>query len=319
MTFKFQHLLVAASVLAAPILGLAQYPDKPIRFLLPSGPGSAADILGRSYGDKLSSQMGQPVVVENKAGAAGAIAADLTARAPGDGYTIMLNSSAMAINPWFGKQPFDFQKDLTPLARSGQTPYIITVDAKLPIQNLEQFIAYAKNNPGKLSCGTYGIGSPAHLGLEMLKRAAGVDILHVPYKSSTLAIPELLNGQLGCLIEPPPGAVGHIQTGKLRVVAHTGTEVMPTFPKADPVGRLYPEATIVGWQGIFAPASTPKPVVDRLRAEWKKVLSNPEVEQKIRDTGFQPGNGSIDDFVKTMASDHERFGRVIKEAGIRPE
>jgi tripartite-type tricarboxylate transporter receptor subunit TctC len=315
---KAWRLLIVA-LMALPALAMAQYPERPIRFILPSAAGTVADMLARSYAEKLSAQIGQPVVIENRAGAAGAIAADVTAKAPGDGYTMLLNSSALAINPWFTKQPFDFMKDLTPIARSGQTGYIVTVDARLPIRNLDELIAYAKQNPGKLNCATYGIGSPPHLALEMFRRAAGVDILHVPYKSSNLALPEIFSGQLGCIVEPPPGAVAHIRSGRLRVVAQTGDARMSAFPEADPIGRRFPTATMVGWQGIFVPASTPKPIVDRLRGEWAKLLALPEIEQKIRDAGFQSGGGSVADFVGTMSADYDKFGRIIKEAGIRPE
>jgi tripartite-type tricarboxylate transporter receptor subunit TctC len=311
--------LLAATAMLAPALAAAEYPDRPVRLVVAAGAGTTADMLARSYADKLKNQLGQPIVVDNKPGANTAIGADAVAKAPGDGYTIGLTSSALVINPWIGKQPFNFAKDLTPVARTGETPYIVTVSAQLPIQNLDEFVAYAKKNPGKLGCGTYGVGSPPHLALELLKQAAGVNILHVPYKSSAQALPELLSGQLGCVVEPPPGTLAHIKTGRLRVIAHTGDRPMSTYPAAEPIGKRYPGAAVVGWQAFFAPSSSPKPVLERLRAEWAKVLASPDIEQKIRDAGFEPAKGSVDDFTKTVAADYEKFGNIIKDAGIRLE
>ncbi len=315
---KLSHLL-AAGALLLPALACAQYPDKPIKLVVGSAAGTVADILGRVYADKLRAQLGQPVVIDNKPGATGAIAADAVAKAPADGYTLLLNSSALAINPWIAKQPFNFMKDLTPVARTAETPYIVTVSAQLPIHTLDDFIAYAKAHPGKLGCGTYGVGSPPHLAIELLKQAAGLNILHVPYKSSAQALPELFSGQLGCIVEPPPGSVQHVKSGRLRVIAHTGDTANSAFPGVEPIGKRFPAATVVGWQAVFAAAGTPKPVLDRLRAEWAKAIASPEVEQKIREAGFQISGGSFDDFTKTVASDYEKFGKVIKETGIKLE
>ncbi|MBU1358339.1 MAG: tripartite tricarboxylate transporter substrate binding protein [Gammaproteobacteria bacterium] len=310
---------IAVASALAPAHAAADYPNKPVRLVVPYPAGGVSDILGRTYAEKLRDALGQPIVVDNKPGATGAIGTDAVAKAPGDGYTLLLNSSSLTINPWIVKQPFDFMKDLTPVARTGDTPYIVVVDAKLPIRNLDEFIAYAKKNPGKLSCGTYGIGSPPHIALELFKQAAGVDILHVPYKTSMLAVPDLLSGQLSCVFEPPPGSQAHIEAGTLRRIAHTGSKPMSAYPGADAIGKRYPGATVVGWQAIFAPSSTPKPVLDRLRADWAKTLANPAVVQKLRESGFEPSHGSIEDFKKEIASDYEKFGKVIKATGIRLE
>lgn len=313
------HLLLIASLMLAPALAAADYPDKPIRLIVPYAPGGAADLLARSYAEKLKDQLGQPIVVDNKPGATGAIGTDAAAKAPGDGYTLVLNSSALVINPWLVKQPFDFMKDLTPVARTAETPYVLMVDAKLPIQNLDQLIAYAKKNPGKLGCGTYGTGSPPNLALELFKQAAGVNILHVPYKTFSQSLPDLLSGQLGCSIDLPTVPAPFVKSGRLRAIAHTGVGTMDAYPGAEPIGKRYPEATVIGWQAIFAPSSTPKPVLDRLRVEWAKALASPEVQKQIREAGYQPSSGSIDTFAKEIATDYEKFGKVIKATGIRLE
>jgi tripartite-type tricarboxylate transporter receptor subunit TctC len=311
--------VLIAAALAAPTLAIADYPDKPIKLVVPYPAGGVADILGRTYANKIKDQLGQPVLVDNKPGATGAIGSDAVAKAPGDGYTLLLNSSALVVNPWIVKQPFNFQKDLTPVARAAGTAYVVVIDAKLPIQNFEQFLAYAKKNPGKLGCATYGIGSPPHLALELLKQSAGLDILHVPYKTFAQALPDIATGQLGCAFDLPIQVDEFVKSGHLRAVAVTGDAVMAMFPQAEPFGKRFPEATVVGWQGIFAPATTPKPLLDKLRAEWAKALASPDIQQKIRENGQQPSIGTLDDFSREIASDYEKFGRVVKATGIKIE
>ncbi|MBU1358345.1 MAG: tripartite tricarboxylate transporter substrate binding protein [Gammaproteobacteria bacterium] len=316
---RFVRLLTLGALLA-PAWAAADYPDKPIRLVVPYAAGGAADILARSYAEKLKLQMGQPVVVDNKPGATGTIGTDTAAKAAGDGYTLVLNSTAIVINPWLVKQPFDVMKDLTPVARTAETPYVVMVGPKVPVRNFDEFIAYAKKNPGKLECSTYGTGSPPHIALELIKKSAGIDVLHVPYKTFSQALPDLLSGQLGCAIDLPTVPLPFVKAGQLRAIANTGREPMSMYPEAEPVGKRYPGATVVGWQAIFAPASTPKPVLDKLRAGWSRALADPEVQQKIRDAGYQPsGGGSIDTFAKEMATDYEKFGKIIQETGIRQE
>jgi tripartite-type tricarboxylate transporter receptor subunit TctC len=295
------------------------YPERPIKLVIAFAPGGAPDIMGRAYADRLREQLGQPVIVDNKPGATGAIGADAVAKAPGDGYTLLLNSSAMVINPWVVKQPFDFQRDLVPVIRTAETPYLMTINPTLPIRNLEEFVAYAKKNPGKLMCGTYGIASPPHLALELLKKEAGIDVVHIPYKTFAQALPDLLSGELACSIDPPTVPAPHVKGGRLRAIAHTGATPMEGYPGLDAFGKRYPVAAVVGWQAVFAPASTPAPILAKLRAEWQKVIGSPQVVQKIKDSGFHPGGDAVEAFAGTIAADHEKFGRVIRDNNIRLE
>lgn len=313
-------LLTAAMLGMAPAHAQGNYPDRPVRLIVAFAPGGAPDIMARAYAEKLKEQLGQPVVVENRPGATGAIGADAVAKAPADGYTLLLNSSAMVINPWVVKQPFDFQKDLVPVLRTAQTPYVLTVSAKLPVQSLDELVAYAKKHPGKLSCATYGVASPPHLALELFKAAAGLHIVHVPYRTFTQALPDLASGQLGCSIDPPTVPAAHVTKGTIRALAHTGEGVMEAFPGAEPFGKRFPSATVVGWQAVFAPAGTPAPVLRRLRTEWTKAITSPEVQQKIRSAGFLPGgDASVEAFTRSIAADHEKFGRIIRDQNIRLE
>jgi tripartite-type tricarboxylate transporter receptor subunit TctC len=310
--------LIAAALITPP-LAFAQFPEKPLRFVVPYAAGGAADILARTYAEKLKEELGQAIVVDNKPGATGSIGTDMVAKGPADGYTFVLNSSAIVINPWLVKQPFDAMKDLVPIARTAETGYVVMVGAKLPIHNFDEFLAYAKANPGKLECSTYGTGSPPHLALELLKKTAGLNILHVPYKTFSQSLPDLLSGQLGCAVDLPTVPLPFVKSGQLRAIAHTGEGTMALYPNAEPFSRRFPAATVVGWQAIFAPAATPKPALDRLRSSWVKALAHPEVQQKIRDAGYQPATGSVETFAREIASDYEKFGRVIRETGIKAE
>lgn len=300
-------------------LAQASFPDRPLRLIVAFAPGGAPDMMARAYAEKLKAQLGQPVIVDNRPGATGAIGADAVAKAQPDGYTLLLNSSAMVINPWVVRQPFDFQKDLAPVVRTAETPYIMTINPALPIRSLDEFVGYARKNPGKLMCATYGIASPPHLSLELLKKEAGIDVVHVPYKTFSQALPDLVSGQISCSIDPPTVPAPHVRAGRIRAIAHTGSGRMDMFPDVDAIGSRYPVAAVVGWQAIFAPSGTPPPVLARLRSEWQKVITSPEVAQKIRDAGFQPGGDAIDAFIRSIASDYDKFGRVIRDNNIRLE
>lgn len=314
---KFVVGLASLAVLGAQ--AQTPYPDRPIKLIVAFAPGGAPDIMARAYAEKLKEQLGQPIVVDNKPGATGAIGADLVAKATADGYTLLLNSSAMVINPWVVKQPFDFQKDLVPVIRTAETPYLITISPKLSIRNLDEFIAHATQNPGRLLCGTYGVASPPHLALELLKKEAGIDVVHVPYKTFGQALPDLMSGQLSCSIDPPTVPMQHVRAGKLRAIAHTGSVPMEAAPQVDAIGKRFPIAAVTGWQAIFAPAATPAPVLAKLRAEWQKAIASPDIAQKIRDAGFQPGGDSVEAFTRSFNADYDKFGRVIKDNNIRLE
>lgn len=315
MTLKY--FLATGTLALAATLAHADYPDHPVKIIVGAAAGGAADILARGYAEQLKERIGQPVIVDNKPGATGGIGANALAKSPADGYSIGLNSSAMVINPWLVKQPFDVMKDLVPVARAAETPYVVMVSAKLPVKNLDDFVAYAKANPGKLDCATYGVGSPPHLALEMFKQAAGIEVLHVPYKTFAQSLPDLISGQIDCSIDLPTVPLPHVKSGQLRAIAHTGHGRMALYPEAEPFGQRFGSATVTGWQAIFAPAATPRPVLERLRTEWVALLGHPDVQKLIRESGYLPSNGTVDAFAKEMAADYERFGRIVKETGMR--
>lgn len=185
------------------------------------------------------------------------------------------------------------------------------------MHSLDEFIAYAKQHPGKLSCGTYGVASPPHLALELLMGAAGVEIVHVPYTNFGQALPDLLSGQLDCSIDPPTMPAPHVASGRIRAIAHTGSGKMALYPGIDAVGRRYPESVVLGWQAIFVRAETPAPIRERLIAEWRRVLADPKVQERIRTAGFETSDLSIEEFDRLVQSDYEKFGQIIKARNIR--
>lgn len=306
----------------SPAWSQSSYPDKPIRAIVAWPAGGTTDTMGRIYLDKLKDLMGQPIIVENKPGATGSIGAEAAAKSPGDGYTLLVNSSTMVINPWVMKLQYDLQKDLTPIVRTADAAYVLTVNPKLPVKNFEEFISFAKKNPGKVLCGTYGVASPPHLAMELLNKEAGIDIGHVPYRTYLQSMTDLLSGQLTCSVDPPTVVISHVQAGKVRAIAHTGSGALPgatgnLFADIEPFGKRYPGAVVTGWQGVFVPSSTPAPIVARLRTEWRKVIADPEVAAKIRSYGFDPAGDDVQAFIKAIGDDYEKFGRVIRDRNIR--
>ena len=321
MRRHFLKQLVGVAMLGACAAAQAQgdFPSRPLKLVVAFAPGSAPDLMARSYAEKLKQVLGQTIIVENRPRATGAIGADAVVRSPADGHTLLLNSSAMVINPWVVKQPFDFQKDLVPVIRTAGTPYVITVNKQLPIRDLDEFIAYAKAHPGKMLCATYGVASPPHLALELLRKEAGLDIVHVPYKTFGQILPDLVSGQLSCSIDPPTGPMAQVQAGKIRAVAHTGVAPMEIAPGLDAIGKRYPRAAVIGWQAIFASAGTPADALDRLRGAWQEVIHDPGVVLKIREAGFEPIGDTIEAFSLSIAEDYKKFGDVIQENHIRLE
>lgn len=311
--------LLMVSVTFLSTLAHAEYPEKPVKLVVAFPGGTVPDIMARSYGEKLKTIWSQPLVIDSRPGATGTVGADLVARAPGDGYTLLLNSSGLMISPWLVKIRFDVFNDLVPVIRTAYTPYLFLVSGKLPVKDFNEFLAYAKKNPGKLTCATYGIGSPPHMALEMLNREAGVKIVHVPY-ATTNSMPDTVSGNVDCTIAPPLGQDQYVKTGAVRVLAHSGDKTWPMFPDAVPVGKNYPAAAVLGWQAIFAPASTPKPLLDKLRADWARTLSDPVIVQKVREIGFEPmGDSSIEQATRSMREEHEKFGEVIRTLGIKAQ
>jgi tripartite-type tricarboxylate transporter receptor subunit TctC len=315
--------LVAALIFLFGILpvqtGSAAFPERSIRLIVAFPPGGSIDVVARILAEKLRASVGQPIVVENRAGAAGNIGAQSVASAAPDGYTVLMTTSAIAINPWMSPTSLDPTRDLLAVTRVALSPYVLVVRPTLPVKSLEEFVALAKAEPGKLTCSTYGVGSPPHLALELFKRAAGIDFVHAPYRGFGQALPDLMAGLLSCAMETPANIEQHVRAGTVRPIAVTSPAALEMFPGATPLVAAYPDVVVEGWQGIFVPAGTPQPIVERINAEFVKAIRDPDVVKRLREIGFDPVGDTSEQATNVFRRDYERFGTVIRELKLKAE
>jgi len=312
--------LLAVIVLAATGPALAQaWPNKPIRLVVNFPPGGAADQIARSVGVPLGEALGQPIVIENRPGANGNIGADAVAKSPPDGYTLLMSSGgAFSVNPHlYTKLPFDPLKDLVPVAAAARILVFLVVRPDLPAKSVDEFVALARANPGKLTYGSPGSGSSPHIAGEMLKRAAKIDIVHVPYKGAAPALTDLLGGQLDFMFDPGIG-LPQVRAGKLRLLAVGSPKRSPLFPDTPTLA----EAGMVGfdadsWFGFYAPAGVPADILARLNREINRALQTPAVRERITALGAEAVALGAEEFAALQRADRERFGVVVREAGIK--
>ena len=317
-----RKLAVLLAVLAATVSAQAQqWPSKPIRVIVNFPPGGAADQIARTVAPPLGEALGQPVVVENRPGANGNIGAEAVAKSPPDGYTLLMSSGgAFSVNPHLYKSlPFDPVKDLEPVAAAARILVFLVVKPDLPAKSVEEFLALVRANPGKLSYGSPGSGSSPHIAAEMLKRATNINIVHVPYKGAAPALTDLLGGQLDFMFDPGIG-LGQVRAGKLRLLAVGSPKRSPLFPDAPTLA----EAGIAGfdadsWFGFYAPAGLPADIAARLNRELNRALQTPAVKDRILAIGGEVGAMTAAEFAALQRADRERFGALIREAGIKIE
>jgi tripartite-type tricarboxylate transporter receptor subunit TctC len=310
------------STLLAPLGAMAQdWPNKPIRLVINFAPGSSPDVLGRAVATPLSQALGVPVVVENRSGAGGLIGADLVAKAPGDGYTILMASgSTMVVVPTLTpKMPFDHNKALVPVAATARLELFLVVRSNSGFNSFADLQKFARANPGKLSYGSPGNGSTPHIGAEMLKNMAGIFALHIPYRGSAPALQDLLAGNIDFFMDPGI-ATPHIRSGALRLLAVGSTKRSFLYPDTPTLAEL----GLKGYDGgsthsFYAPAGTPQAVIDRLNSEINRILVTPAVTQTIRGLGAEPTPMSPAQLTALNAADTARFANIIKQQGIRAE
>ena len=317
-----RFVLACALTLAATVSFAQGYPGKSIRLIVPWPPTGTVDILGRTLGQKLSEGMAQPVVVENRAGANGMIGSEAAARAPADGYTIVVdNITGHAINATLqAKMPFDSLRDFAHVSLLGWVPDGIVSLPSLPAKNVQELIALARAQPGKLTYASFGIGSSAHLAGELFKIMAGVDLLHIPYKGGQPAIADLLAGQVSIYIPVLPSVVQLTKAGRLRLLAVTGAKRSSAMPDVPTVAESgLPGFEAINWFGLMAPAGTPREIVDRLHAETAKALQDPEVRQKLAGLGVEIQPGTPQEFTALLRSETEKWAKVVKASGARAE
>jgi tripartite-type tricarboxylate transporter receptor subunit TctC len=309
---------LAALLLATPLPTFAAYPDHPIKLIVPVPPGGGVDILSRAIGAKMSQSMGQPVVVENKAGASAAIGTELLAKSPPDGYTIMMGYSAHATNPIFvPKLPYDTNKDFAAIAHVGYIPLILVVNASSPYMTVQDLIAAARAKPGQLQFASGGAGAGAHLSGELLKTTANVDVVHVPYKGNAPALTDLLGGQVTMMFDTITTALPHVKSGKLRALAVTSPKRSPLAPDIPTMIEAgLPDFDISAWYVMFAPAGTPKDVMTRLNAEVNKAIADPDVRRTLGEQGVEFTGGTPEDADRFVRGEVERWSRIIKTKGM---
>jgi tripartite-type tricarboxylate transporter receptor subunit TctC len=313
---------LAALVLSAPGLSQETYPSRAIRLVVPYAPGGVSDITGRIVAQKMAELLGQPVVVENRAGAGGMVGTGSVAKSAPDGYTIVLSSlSAYAIGPRLVKAPlYDPINDFTAIGAVALSPTILTINAALPFQSLRDLIAYAKANPGKLNYGSSGIGSVAHISAEMLRASTGIELVHVPYKSAAQAYPDMIAGSVAMVFDALPSAIQHIRSGKARPIAMMSdrrASLVPDVPTFAEAG--YPEATLRLWVGLHGPANLPGAIVQKLNETAARAVAAPDVRERFTAVGADAFANSPREFTELVRADVERLGKMMAAGGIKPE
>jgi len=318
-------------ILAALILGCAvdcidasaqQYPTKPIRAIVGFVPGGATDIMARQLGQKLSESLGQQGIVDNRPGGSGIIAATLAKEAPADGYTIFFGTiSTLATNvATIGKLSYDPLKDYAPITLTAATPYFVVVHPAVPAGSLKEFIALARAKPGQLNFASSGTGGGAHLAMEMFRVMAGLNMVHIPYKGAAQATAEVLAGQIQMTFSQPAVMLPHAKAGKLKVLAVTSRKRLASWADAPPIAEAgVPGYEAASWQGVLAPAKTPRAIIDRLHAEIVKALHSAEIERRLVAEGSEIGGISPEDFGRHIKTEIAKWQRVVKEANIKVE
>jgi tripartite-type tricarboxylate transporter receptor subunit TctC len=297
-----------------------QYPSKPIRFVVPYPPGGPLDTIARLLGAKVGESLGQPVVVDNKPGAGGNIGADIVAKSPADGHTILMGAVAThAINPTLYKSiPYDPIKDFAPVTQVASTPNVLVVHPSVPATSVREFIAYAKANPGKLNFGSGSTGSAGHLAGELFKSMAGVEMAHIPYKGAAPAMQDLVGGQIQLMFDNLASSLGQVKAGKIRALAVTTAKKTPLAPELPTIAESgLPGFDISTWFGIFVPAGTPKAAVDRLYDEFAKALNAPDVREKMFALGAEPVASRPEDFAAFVKAEAAKYAKLVKSSGAK--
>ena len=311
--------LAAASATLLPLPGAAQsYPTKPITMIVPFSAGGTTDILARIVGQALSTELGQSVIIDNRAGAGGNIGGQLAARAPADGYTLFMGTvGTHAINEaLYKKMPFNPIKDFAPLSRVANVPNLLVAHPAQPFKTVPELIAYAKANPGKVNFGSSGSGSSIHLSGELFRSMTGLDMVHVPYKGSAPAVNDLLGNQIAIMFDNMPSAIQHVRAGKLRPIAVTTAKRSPELPDVPTIAESgVPGYEATSWFGLFAVAGTPAPIVTQLNKALVKVLNQPDVKAKIAAQGGEVVAETPEQFAAFIKAETAKWGKVVKESG----
>ena len=310
-------ILLTAGVLAAP-QAWAAFPDRPLRIVVPFTPGGGTDTVARQLARELTDELGQSVVVENRPGASTIIGTETVAKSAPDGYTMLMSTFAHAVNPAIHKKlPYDTDQAFAPVAMIGKSPNVLVVSPKSQFKSVQDILVYAKAHPGKLTFGSYGNGTSAHLAGELFKSLGKVDILHVPYKGAGPGINDLIGGQIDMIFSTSASVSGHIKSGQLRALAVTTKDRSPAYPGVPTVAESgEPEYFVDSWYGVFVPQGTPKAVIDQLNAAIKKVSKQPDFQKALELEGLVATVGTPEALGEFVKQEEVRWGKIVKDAGI---
>jgi tripartite-type tricarboxylate transporter receptor subunit TctC len=321
-----RHLIRAAMTIAVvwPALSVVQaqsYPTKPVRLIVPFPAGGATDLFARTLSQKISERLGQPLVVENRPGAGGTLGSDLAAKATPDGYTLLLStSSTHSIGPNLNpRMPYDAVRDFTPISLLGNAPSIMLVPNNSPAKTVKEWIDHARKNPGRLNYASSGNGTIVQLSAELFKAQADVFVVHIPYKGTALAIPDLVSGKVDVLFDSLPTGLPHVRDGRLRALGVTSLKATPLAPGVPPIADVLPGYESTTWFGLFGPKGLPPEVVSRLSAAANQVLQDPEVIDKLQRLGIEPVGGTPAQFTTMLAKESVKWKKIISDRKIMLE
>jgi tripartite-type tricarboxylate transporter receptor subunit TctC len=320
---RFRHavaLLLPFLLIAGAGAAETGYPSKPIRMLVGFSPGGGTDVAARIIGKKLSEAWNQQIVVDNRAGAGGLLAFEMTAKANPDGYTLLATSPSFAIQPGLAaKLPFDPIRDFAPITQASAAPYILVLYPGVEAKTVKELVALAKASPGKLNYASGGIGSAQHLTMELFRLMAGINIVHVPYKGA-VSVPDVIAGRVQLLFSGLPQALTHVQAGRLRAVGVTTPQRSPAAPNVPTIAEAgVPGFDVTVWYGILATGGTPRAIVEKLNAGFVKAIQAPDVRQQLTAMGLEPVGNTSSQFAATIRSELKQWADVVKRAGIKPE
>jgi len=311
--------LAALCAIAAPLAQAQKFPERPIRFIVPFPPGGGNDILARVIAPKMAEFLGQPVIIDNRAGAGGNIGTDIAAKAAPDGYTIVIASNQVTMNPaLYAKLPFDIEKDFEPIALAASVPMVLVVHPSVPAHNVAELIALAKANPGKLNHSTPGTGTPQHIAFEVFNHDAGINVTHVPYKGTGPAVADLIGGQVQAAFGTMASIEQQVKAGKLRALAVATPKRSPAMPDVPTVAESgLPGYDVSLWYSILAPAGTPRAIVARISGDIAKTLALPEVRDRLTAQGFEVSYLDPAQMSALMRHDTARWGKTLREMGLK--
>ena len=299
--------------------GAQTYPQKPVRIIVPYPPGGTVDLVARHLAQQVTTQVGQQIVVENRAGANGTIGSDFVSKASPDGYTLLVQASIFVINPLFLRNvPYDVQRDFAPISNIGSVPLLVTAHPSVPAANLREFVALVRANPDKYTFATTGLGSAGHLTEEVIRREAGLSILIVPYKGAGPALTDIVGGQVSALADPLPSSYPHVKGGRLKALAVTSRErvaYMPDVPTMAESG--FPGFEMLSWYGLWGPPALPRDIVDRLAGEVAKAVRSPEMQEKLAAQGFLPQGSTAPEFAAYVKDEVAKYAKIVKDANIK--